>query len=1182
MADERINIDITANNQRAKESMDDLKALSKELQNLEIDVKMNIDGTKGVAKEFEQLATGDKISASLDSYMNRYVKFLEKTLELQKEISRYERMNPNSPKVDRGPANRELRKELDRRSKPIKDFERITGKELPLTSKYANLRTRPSDVAARVEDTQLTLTRLKDERRRFEDLGDTGRTTGILNHTQASKYRQSRENFMRNYHGIEGFTEEQIADPNFKFEIQEDEVAPNSVRGQALKGIVDAGDAITELEGQLEEVFNSEHLNAEQSLAAQQSITEQIKEQRKLLETNKSIIASLDASLKSVKAEEQKMRAYRATEGDVQVTANEKSLRGRMISRSAASAMALIGSVGYAVTGRYNRGVTTTKGLMPDSQEIGFRTGNTDFRSVRLDGMDSGIDYGYTGQQMLDFQDSILNTLGFTSQRELEDMARGDSQFTKLSGVEDGQAKAFNETLYASGGISNRDQIKAIQEGFVGGIRASGMEGREKEQIQALSTLIDTVSDGREMSNEELNNRMTLAALMSATGSRALQGANLEYNMGSLDSFYQDAGMFSTQSLLMGGPGAYGGGFAGYFRQREEVAKGFTAERFNEALTYGNKVGGGDPEAVMGVLHSMWGGSVSEEAVRALVESFPEGISQEELDTFMQDNQLSGEEELTDRDEAYSESTDQLRESNDRLAEKIESLLNENAIADGVQKIVNAINSSGAGGTGSAFAHTALTGIATGLSTFAGNLAWAGLSDILIKGASTTLGSGGSFLMEGMKGLGGRIAGGLGIGGLGAKLGTGIQGAAPAVGQYAPWAATAFRGIEGIANIAQSDNKLHTGTSEVGGIAGTLLGGKGGAALGASIGTAILPGIGTAIGTIAGSIGGSWLGDKAGTGLGDWLGGKIFGEGSSGLVKKVSAGELEPGESVYGDNSQYATSTQEEMSAQERRHQAEVLRQSNISLESENLSLWENLLGRISTLLDKARAQNGIIGTMNASGMGGGGGGLGGTLSSTEPGTYWTNQDITKHDLGVTSNALTAEELDKWIDANAPSNSLMRGMGSTYMKAGAESGLDPRYLVAHSALETGWGTSSYAKAGNFFGIGAFDNNPDNALNYGNNSASSGIIEGAKWIAENYYGKGNKTLSDMHSAGYATDPGWASKIANMMKGSEKHTSPSTVSINTTVNYTGSGNPEADGRALARGINDRFTSEYKLAR
>lgn len=172
---------------------------------------------------------------------------------------------------------------------------------------------------------------------------------------------------------------------------------------------------------------------------------------------------------------------------------------------------------------------------------------------------------------------------------------------------------------------------------------------------------------------------------------------------------------------------------------------------------------------------------------------------------------------------------------------------------------------------------------------------------------------------------------------------------------------------------------------------------------------------------------------------------------------------------------------------------------------------------------------------------------------------YWTNSDITRHDLGFKLNGLTADNLNNWIRATNP-NCPFVGQGSVFMEAQKQSGLDARYILAHAALESAWGKSNIAKKyNNYFGIGAFDNDPDNARNFSNSGLASGIINGAKWIAKNYYNSSYKqtTLYKMRNNNgvhqYATDPYWHTKIANIMKKSERYTNPSdsTVSQETKV-------------------------------
>lgn len=173
---------------------------------------------------------------------------------------------------------------------------------------------------------------------------------------------------------------------------------------------------------------------------------------------------------------------------------------------------------------------------------------------------------------------------------------------------------------------------------------------------------------------------------------------------------------------------------------------------------------------------------------------------------------------------------------------------------------------------------------------------------------------------------------------------------------------------------------------------------------------------------------------------------------------------------------------------------------------------------------------------------------------------YWTNSNVIYHDLGFNLGGLSAGQLNNWIRATSPS-SPFNGQGNVFIEAQKQSGLDARYILAHAALESAWGRSSIAKRyNNYFGIGAFDNDPNNAKNFSNFGLASGIINGAKWIAKNYYNSSYKqtTLYKMRNNNgvhqYATDPNWHNKIANIMKGSERYTSPSGPNSTKTVTQT----------------------------
>lgn len=159
------------------------------------------------------------------------------------------------------------------------------------------------------------------------------------------------------------------------------------------------------------------------------------------------------------------------------------------------------------------------------------------------------------------------------------------------------------------------------------------------------------------------------------------------------------------------------------------------------------------------------------------------------------------------------------------------------------------------------------------------------------------------------------------------------------------------------------------------------------------------------------------------------------------------------------------------------------------------------------------------------------------TLAST--GAVLTGSSTIFQDL-KNPNTMTVSKMDDIIKKCAPSDSPFIGKGDIFVKAGKESGLDPVYLFAHASLESGYGKSNIAKKYyNYYGIGAFDSNPSNAKNYSHKSLEEGIVNGAKWIANNYYNGTyhQTTLYKMRFNGgkhqYATDENWADKIASIM-------------------------------------------------
>jgi len=151
-------------------------------------------------------------------------------------------------------------------------------------------------------------------------------------------------------------------------------------------------------------------------------------------------------------------------------------------------------------------------------------------------------------------------------------------------------------------------------------------------------------------------------------------------------------------------------------------------------------------------------------------------------------------------------------------------------------------------------------------------------------------------------------------------------------------------------------------------------------------------------------------------------------------------------------------------------------------------------------------------------------------------------------DLSVSNNVDSAT-----LDTYLKGKGVLDGHGSEFKKAADDNNVSEVYLVIHSCLETGNGSSELANGVeyngttvyNLFGIGAYDANPvgngsQRAYSQGWTSVESAIKGGAKWISENYVnssdGRQNtlyKMLWNPENPGthqYATDIGWAVKQA----------------------------------------------------
>lgn len=132
----------------------------------------------------------------------------------------------------------------------------------------------------------------------------------------------------------------------------------------------------------------------------------------------------------------------------------------------------------------------------------------------------------------------------------------------------------------------------------------------------------------------------------------------------------------------------------------------------------------------------------------------------------------------------------------------------------------------------------------------------------------------------------------------------------------------------------------------------------------------------------------------------------------------------------------------------------------------------------------------------------------------------------------LTSSAVTAYELDQFLEGTD-----MSGLGSAFVNAELETGVNAIFLVSLAIHESGWGKSKIAKdKNNLFGYGAYDASPYKSAVYFS-TVQEGVIFVANKLKKNYLLQDGKFHSGPTLAGvnkrYSTDSGWGAKIAATM-------------------------------------------------
>lgn len=130
-----------------------------------------------------------------------------------------------------------------------------------------------------------------------------------------------------------------------------------------------------------------------------------------------------------------------------------------------------------------------------------------------------------------------------------------------------------------------------------------------------------------------------------------------------------------------------------------------------------------------------------------------------------------------------------------------------------------------------------------------------------------------------------------------------------------------------------------------------------------------------------------------------------------------------------------------------------------------------------------------------------------------------------------TPSGLTGDQLNSLLEGTG-----LAGLGQYYVNAERENGVNALVMLSLSALESAWGESRFAvERNNLFGFQAYDSNVNAARHF--KSKEEAIMVVSKHLADKYLTEGavyfNGYTLEAMNVRYASDKGWASKIASIM-------------------------------------------------
>lgn len=255
----------------------------------------------------------------------------------------------------------------------------------------------------------------------------------------------------------------------------------------------------------------------EQELA---SIKQEMKAREELISNYEKLGAELDKTVQYYKGSVQK--DFQSRDVDQQRGTFSRMVQERLPS---IGSHAMMGTTAMA-TGLYMKGASLSETNRPMVTSLGQNSDNMDIDSVRNAYGDLSIDnkLGYNSTDMLKMATSYEASVGHKSD---EDTMAGTKQLAiggRSLGIKDQEAyqESMGQIMH-TGGV-NSDNMKEMQDAFLGGIKQSGMVGRQDEQLKALGSIAEQSGEGRTLTKDQMSNLTAMQSTFAESGSKGLQG----------------------------------------------------------------------------------------------------------------------------------------------------------------------------------------------------------------------------------------------------------------------------------------------------------------------------------------------------------------------------------------------------------------------------------------------------------------------------------------------------------------------------------------------------------------------------------------------------------------------------------------------------------------------------------